>query len=205
MPGGGTFSERLAEWARDHYLGPLVTLGEWLTYSAAQGGRQAVVRPDRAERRRDQRPANARRRAEHTAPAQLKPFAGHPLPGEGVWRVLAAVDGHPAIYGTYLRASSVYSSYVAGIVEINQSLVKFQLRPGSEDPGPGTGTRQPYITPGTRHGLLATFNGGFKIATSGGGFYLNGTTAGTLTRGVASVVYYRDGHIAIGTWGGSFG
>jgi len=28
MPGGGTTSERLAEWARDHYLGPLVTFGE---------------------------------------------------------------------------------------------------------------------------------------------------------------------------------
>ena len=27
MLGGGSLSERLAEWARDHYLGPLVTFG----------------------------------------------------------------------------------------------------------------------------------------------------------------------------------
>jgi hypothetical protein len=31
VPGGGTFAERVAEWARNHYLGPLVTFGEWIT------------------------------------------------------------------------------------------------------------------------------------------------------------------------------
>ena len=38
MPGGGSMSERLAEWARDHYLGPVVTLGEWLTYQPPKVG-----------------------------------------------------------------------------------------------------------------------------------------------------------------------
>ena len=127
----------------------------------------------------------------------------HPLPGEGRWRVLSTAHGQPAIYGTYLRASSVYTSYVAGIVSMNQHLVRFQLHPGAEDPGPGPWKSQPYIVPGKRLGLLATFNGGFKIATSGGGFYLHGATSGTLTKGVASVVYYRGGRIAIGNWGGS--
>ena len=37
-PGNGTVSTRLAEWARDHYLGPVVTLGEWLTYQAPKVG-----------------------------------------------------------------------------------------------------------------------------------------------------------------------
>src|SRR5215475_8130176 len=32
MTGGGSMSARLAEWARDHDLGPLVTLGEWISY-----------------------------------------------------------------------------------------------------------------------------------------------------------------------------
>ncbi len=31
-PSGGSISSTLAEWARDHYLGPIVTLGEWLSY-----------------------------------------------------------------------------------------------------------------------------------------------------------------------------
>ncbi|MGH3160055.1 MAG: hypothetical protein ACRDNF_26255, partial [Streptosporangiaceae bacterium] len=38
VPGGGSVSQRLAEWARDHYLSPLVTFGEWLTYSAPKKG-----------------------------------------------------------------------------------------------------------------------------------------------------------------------
>jgi len=38
MPGGGTVSERLAEWARSHYLGPVVTFGEWLSYSPPKTG-----------------------------------------------------------------------------------------------------------------------------------------------------------------------
>ena len=83
---------------------------------------------------------------------------------------------------------------------MNQSLLRFELRPGAEDPGPGPWKAATYIAPGTRRGLLATFNGGFKINESGGGFYLNGATDGTLTRGVASLVYYRDGRVAIGNW-----
>ena len=38
VPGGGTLSERIAEWARNHYLGPAVTFGEWLTYQAPKKG-----------------------------------------------------------------------------------------------------------------------------------------------------------------------
>src|SRR5205085_7798886 len=38
-PGGGSTSAKLAEWARDHYLGPVVTFGEWVTYQPpAKGG-----------------------------------------------------------------------------------------------------------------------------------------------------------------------
>ena len=70
-------------------------------------------------------------------PAKLRSPAGRALPGEGAWRVLETVKGYPAIFGTFLRPSAVYSSYVAGIVSMDQRLVRFQLRPGAEDPGPG--------------------------------------------------------------------
>jgi hypothetical protein len=203
VPGGGTVSERLAEWARDHYLGPLVTFGEWLSYQSPKvGGRPSFslarpgIHPVTA-------PPGQAAAASSAPPAPLRSLAGRRLPGEGQWRVLGTVRGQPAIYGTYLRASSVYSSYVAGIVLLNQNLLRFALRPGTEDPGPGNWNAAPDIPAGTREGLLATFNNGFKIAQSDGGFYLNGATAGRLTDGSASVVYYRDGHIAIGVWGGT--
>jgi hypothetical protein len=83
---------------------------------------------------------------------------------------------------------------------MDQRLVRFGLHPGAEDPGPGHWGAQPWIPPGSRTGLVATFNGGFKLNTTGGGFYLNGTTRGTLTNGAASVVYYRNGTIKIGSW-----
>jgi hypothetical protein len=200
-PGGGSLSDRLAEWARDHYLGPLVTLGEWMTYQPPKvGGKPsfALTGPAAA-------PVQPAKHAAHATPApspqRLRTLAsGSPLPGEGKWRILATVHGQPAIFGTELRFSPVYSSYVGGIAWIDQNLVKFQLRPGSEDPGPGNWHAQPDIGAGTRRGLLATFNSGFKIASSGGGFYLHGSYAGALTPGIASVVYYRDGHITIGNW-----
>jgi len=198
-PGGGTTSTKLAEWARDHYLGPVVTFGEWVSYNPPKvGGKPAFslavpkASPVKYKKTKAFKPI---------IPNRLSSPAGKPLPGEGQWRVLETVKGEPAIFGTFLRTSSVYSSYVAGIVSMDQRLVTFQLRPGAEDPGPGNWHAESWIPPGTRSGLLATFNGGFKIDSSDGGFYLNGATSGTLTNGVASVVYYRNGTIKIGQWG----
>jgi len=202
-PGGGSLSSKLAEWARDHDLGPVVTFGEWLTYTPPKVG----GKPSFSLAVPDVPPVKYRQIGgfQPIIPQQLSSPAGQPLPGEGVWRVLETVNGEPAIYGTFLRPSSVYTSYVAGIVSMDQRLVSFQLRPGAEDPGPGNWHAQPWIPPGTRTGLLATFNGGFKIDTSGGGFYLNGDSSGTLTDGEASVVYYRNGTINIGVWGRHLG
>jgi Phosphodiester glycosidase len=198
-PGSGSMPSKLAEWARDHYLGPVVTFGEWLTYQPPKaGGKPSFSLAV---------PSTAPTRYKHAKgfqpiiPKRLASSAGTPLAGEGQWRVLETVKRQPAMFGTFLRPSSVYTSYVAGIVSIDQRLVSFQLRPGAEDPGPGNWHAQPWIPPGTRAGLLATFNGGFKLDTAGGGFYLNGVSRGALIKGAASVVYYRNGTIKIGEWG----
>jgi hypothetical protein len=90
---------------------------------------------------------------------------------------------------------------VAGIASFDQRLVTFQLHPGSQDPGSGFGGGAPWISPGNRSGLLATFNGGFRLNASGGGFYLNGAASGSLVQGAASMVYYRNGTITVGQWG----
>jgi hypothetical protein len=201
-PGGGTISERLAEWARSHYLGPLVTFGEWLTYQPPKkGGKPAFAFTGGPSASAAALARQKRLAALYAPPAPLKPFVAKALPGEGRWRVLAVVNNEPAIFGTYLRPSSVYSSYVTGIAEMNPALLRFYLHPGAEDPGPGNWKVLSYLPPGARRNLVATFNSGFKIDVSGGGFYLNGITRGTLVRGVAAIVYYKDGHITIGNWG----
>jgi len=200
-PGGGSVSSKLAEWARDHYLGPVVTFGEWISYSPPKvGGKPgfSLAAPSGAVPAKKYK---ATRGFQPNIPEKLTPFASPRLPGEGVWRVLETVKGEPAIFGTFLRPDAVHTSYVAGIVSMDQRLVSFQLRPGVEDPGPGNWKAASWIPPGTRTGLLATFNGGFKLDSAGGGFYLNGASKGALVNGAASVVYYRNGTIKIGAWG----
>jgi hypothetical protein len=213
-PNGGSISSKLAEWARDHYLGPVVTFGEWLTYEPPKvGGKpsfslavpsgQAV--PSAAASRAHSVPsAKAGTSAfRPDNPASLASLAGKPLPGEGQWRVLEKVHGHPAVFATFLR-DATYTSYVNGIASIDQRLARFYLRPGYEDPGYGN-WKAPFDVPaGGRAGLLATFNGGFKIANAGGGFYLNGVHYDTLANGAASIVYYKNGTIKIGEWGRDF-
>ncbi len=199
-PGGGSTSSKLAEWASDHDLGPVVTFGEWLSYSPPKvGGKPgfSLTAPGAAPAKK----YKAVRGFQPNVPEKLPPFASPPLPGEGVWRVLDTVKGEPAIFGTFLRPDAVHTSYVAGIVSMDQRLVSFGLRPGSEDPGPGNWKEPSWVPPGARTGLLATFNGGFKLDSAGGGFYLNGASKGSLVNGAASVVYYRNGTIKIGAWG----
>jgi hypothetical protein len=199
-PGGGTVSERVAEWARSHYLGPVVTFGEWLTYSPPKKG----GKPNTDFAKSGGRIVHKKKHYRGFVPiipANLAPIAGHRLPGEGIWREVETVKGQPAVFKTYLRFSSVYSSYYAGIVSMDQRLLNLSLRPGTEDPGPGNWGAADYIVPGHRAGLIATFNSGFRVYASGGGLYLNGHYDGSLVKGVASEVYYRDGRLAIGNWG----
>jgi hypothetical protein len=134
-------------------------------------------------------------------PPRLASPAGPPLTGEGAWRVLGTVRGVPAVYGTYVRPDATHTSYVAAAVSMDQRLVRFQLHPGLEDPGAANWGIPPTIPTRSRRGLLATFNGGFKIDASGGGFYLNGVTRGTLTDRAASLVFYRGGQVGVGVWG----
>jgi hypothetical protein len=205
-PGGGSTSSKLAEWARDHYLGPVVTFGEWLTYQPpAKGGNpsfnMSVPKGASAGDPGKSQPHPAG--FQPIVPATLSSVAGKALPGEGQWRVLETVKGQPAIFGTFLRQSATYSSYASAIVSMDQRLVKFYLHPGAEDPGPGSWgpNSDPWIPPAKRPGLLATFNGGFKLDAAKGGFYLNGKTHGSLDKGAASIVYYKDGTIKVGVWG----
>ena len=205
-------SERLAEWARGHYLGPVVTFAEWVMYTPPKVGGQpsfSLAMPTTGTTVRTGGHKHHHHKNKHQfagpgfgRPDKLTSPAGKPVNGEGHWRILARVHGVPAIYGTYLRPDKVHTSYVAGIASMNPHLLKFELHPGSENPGAGNwGTAQPDIPPGQRRGLLATFNGGFKVASSQGGFFLNGTTRGVLQRGIASMVFYKNGDLKIGVWG----
>ena len=204
---GQGMTANVAEWARDHYLGPVVTFGEWLSYNPPpKGGKPSfslavpsgeAVSPGKAST------GNGKKAFVPDIPATLKSLAGTPNVGEGQWRVVEKVNGEPAILATFLR-DATYTGEVNGIASIDQRLVKFSLRPGAEDPGPANWGVPNYIPQGQRTGLLATFNGGFKLDSAGGGFYLNGIYHGSLMKGAASIVYYKSGEVKIGDWGRDF-
>ena len=92
-PDGGSVSSKLAEWARDHYLGPVVTFGEWISYSPPKvGGKPSFSLAV---------PSAGSAKYKHTKtfkpiiPSRLSSPAGTPVPGEGQWRVLETVKGEP--------------------------------------------------------------------------------------------------------------
>jgi hypothetical protein len=198
----------LAEWARNHHLGPIVTFGEWLSYNPPKvGGKPsmslAVPKGEQITPVTVTKAKPTHKEFVPDIPATLKSLAGKPITGEGQWRVVEKVNGEPAILTTLLR-DATYTSYVNGIASIDQRLVRFYLRPGYEDPGDGN-WKAPFDVPASgRAGLLATFNGGFKISDAGGGFYLNGVHYDALVNGAASIVYYKNGTIKIGQWGRDF-
>jgi hypothetical protein len=198
----------LSEWARNHHLGPIVTFGEWLSYNPPKVGGQptmslAVPKGEQVTPVPATKTTHKRTEFVPDIPAALTSLAGKPITGEGQWRMVEQVNREPAILTTFLR-DATYTSYVNGIASIDQRLVRFYLRPGYEDPGYGNWDAPFDVPSGSRAGLLATFNGGFKISDAGGGFYLNGVHYDALVNGAASIVFYKNGTIKIGEWGRDF-
>jgi hypothetical protein len=207
VPGDDTTSTKLAEWARDHYLGPVVTLAENIQYKLnppVTGGA-----PDAS-----QLAAAAKETGQPSVPgtgsgvtasriprqANVSTPVTPALPGEGVYVPMVKSAAGDLVQVTYMRPDAVHTSYLTGVAWMSHTL-KFVLHPGFQDPGT-SGMSQPDKVPTSAFpGLAATFNGGFKIKDANGGYYDNGKTVGTMTAGAASLVIYKDGHATVGTWG----
>jgi hypothetical protein len=58
------------------------------------------------------------------------------------------------------------------------------------------------IPPQRRSRLVATFNSGFKLSDSGGGFAIGGHTYEPLRNGLATIVRYRNGRMDVLAWPG---
>jgi hypothetical protein len=205
-PGNDAFAARLAEAARDDGLGAVVTQLENLSYR--MNPPKVGGRPDTAQLRRLATvtiPSTAAARA--TTPAvplhpAVPPVDTPALAGEGMFTPVVQVNGQPAVQVAFLRPDTKHTSYLAGVVWISNRLTKLVQHPGASEPGRLSQWSQPPSIPASaRPGLVATFNGGFKLADSRGGYYADHHTVGQLTAGSASLVVYGDGHADIGSWG----
>jgi hypothetical protein len=202
-PGTDTTSARLAEWARFNGLGWVVSALEQAQYKANPpkvGGSLAGGIPRIA----GGIPHATTKPAGYLQPPATIPSQAQPsLPGEGVWQSLVSLKGEPAIRAAFLRPDAQHTSYLVGVVWLNQKLVKMVLHPGYTVPG-GSGWSQPSQVPDSqRSALLATFNSGFTMTDANGGYWQDGQTAVPLRSGAASMVLSKDGHVDVVNWNGA--
>jgi hypothetical protein len=104
------------------------------------------------------------------------------------------------MYTTQVRPDSVHTSLLAGLAWMDPQLVRFEVHPGTTEPG-GKWSDPSQVPDGERLDLMAAFNGGFRMRDAKGGFYLDGQTEGELRDGAASFVVYKDGSATVGQWG----
>jgi hypothetical protein len=129
----------------------------------------------------------------------------HPaLPGEGVWRATYAPGGsRPPVLITSYRPNPDYPRIVAGVAWIDHTRASVHLYPGLVEPAVSMPNRGPMEVPMSMRGrLVATFNSGFKLADSGGGFAYHGHTYAPLHDGMATIVGYASGRVDVVAWNG---
>jgi hypothetical protein len=190
-PGSDPAAAKLAEWARDHGLGLLVSGAEKVQYRIDQpavGGTPAGGIPQVGG-------------TERRGPVIPPLTGGAALPGEGQWQTVVSAHGRPAVEVAYLRPDARHTSYVTGVMRIDPRLVQGRMHPGTRDPG-GTWPESFSLAGAAGTGAVAAFNGGFRLTDpSHPGYFSDGHTVAPLVRGEASLVLYADGHANVGTWG----
>jgi hypothetical protein len=197
-----TMSERAAEWARDNHLGSVVNQVEnwWYSANAPQAGGTPDRPIDAAGPTTDTTASASVPHLAAPGPVQV-PDGVAPVPNEGVWQPSGPlVGGATAMYTTQVRPDSTHTSLLAGLAWMDPQLVRFEMHPGTTEPG-GKWSEPPMVPTEAVPDLMAAFNSGFRMQDANGGFYLDGVTKGDLRDGAASFVIYRDGTATVGMWG----
>ena len=201
-PNSLSMTERAAEWMRDNNLGFVLNRVESWWFS--KNGPKAGGEPDRAIEidTTTETIASGAKVAPHLPkPANVEVPAGvTPVANEGVWQPVGPLVGNAqSMYTTQVRPDSVHTSILDGLVWMDPKLVRFEVHPGTEEPG-GKLSAPTSIPMASRLDLVAAFNGGFRMQDAMGGFYLDGVTVKPLRDGAASLVVYADGVATVGMW-----
>jgi len=187
-PGSAPWQMRSVEWLRDHGGSPLVDRIENWYYSTNRPPGLASTLPATA--------------ADRSALAPPPTTAGqHPASPDSSW-VPGRLDarGTPAIYTSFFRPDPQYPSVVAGVAWIRAGDTSAHLIAGTRQPAGHSWPGGAQVQPGDVPKLVATFNSGWKMTDTPGGFYLAGQGAGHLTNGQASIVITDSGAATIGQW-----
>lgn len=195
-----SFSIRSVEWLRDNGAAGLVASVESLYYTLtapSKGGPtlRALPKVGYSASALGQRSPIAER------PARIQSFFHPALAGEGVWHATRpSLAKHPPILVSTLRDQPEYPRVVAGLAWIDTKHTTLTLNPGRLEPSVPLPRGSMDVPVDERPKLLATFNSGFKLSDSHGGFAVNGHTYAPLSDGQGTLVGYKDGHVDVVDW-----
>lgn len=205
-PSNSTVSIRTVEWLRDNGARGLVNKVEAVYYSLtapSKGGPALRALPGQPGV-----PAAGAGGSHHVRrsyrPPAIRPVIRPALAGEGVWRAtLAGSRAAPPVLITSFRPDPQYPRTVAGVAWIDQARTSTWLYPGRLEPSANLPSRGPMEIPlDRRPKLVATFNSGFKLSDSGGGFAVGGHAYAPLKDGSATILRYRNGRLDVRAWTG---
>ncbi len=197
---------RTVEWMRDNGARGLVNKAESIYYSLtapSTGGPSLRSLP--AQPGVDLPSAvPAQRKVHFYRPRPVPPVIHPALAGEGRWRATSAAGGgRPPVLITSFRPDPNYPRMVAGVAWIDHTRTATWLYPGRLEPAASLPSRGPMEVPQRlRPRLVATFNSGFKLRDSGGGFAVADHTYAPMKPGVATLIRYRDGRLDVRAWTG---
>ena len=199
---------RSVEWLRTHHMRWLVNDVEHYYYkwtAPKKGGPPIRTLPSLPATNAPVA-VHRQRAAAAYRPPRIRPLIRPVIPGEGIWQPAGLlVHGQPAIRTAEYRPSRDYPRIVAYLAWVDHRQTQLALYPGRYQP-PSHQPRGPMMVPsGQRWRLLATFNSGFTWDDGRGGFALDGRSYTPLSKGMGTLVGYRDGRVDIVSWRGGTG
>ncbi len=193
-PSNSSFAIRSFEWLRDHGAAQIASEIESIYYT--------LNAPSTGGPPLHKLPLHVRTVAT-VHPDDIAPVIRPSLPGEGVWAPTETWSGaSPPVQITQFRSDLSYPQMVAGVAWIDPRRTTIALYPGRLEPSVSLPRGMMEVPPALRPRLLATFNSGFKLEDSHGGFALGGVTYAPMQPGMATFVRYDNGRIDIKSWQG---
>ena len=145
-------------------------------------------------------PAGSTPRVGSVSGAQVLRAGMRAGPGCARWREVGyRLRARSPLLVSTCRTTSGFTGYVAWI---DTALTRLALYPGVSEPPLASPRGGGEVPARQRWRLLATFNGGFKASAGAGGFLVNGRLDEPLRDGLATLVEYRSGALAILDWEG---
>ena len=206
--GSDPVSVKFVEWVRGHGGNGIVNAIERTWYQHHQPAerrhpqRRHPQGPD-ARRRDDTR--DCRRAHTHDGvdtSACDQPIAAPALAGEGVWQPTGRlVGGRPAVYETFLRPDRVHTSLLAGVAWLDRRALRAVIYNGNDQPGGSGWQHGDHVPASATPGLVAAFNGGFRLDMARGGYQSEGRVIHPFVTGRATFGVRADGTVDLGSWG----